>query len=462
VAVLLNLTSNHLDRHPDFEAYVRAKAQIFVNQRADDYAILNADDPAVMSLAPAVGSRKIFFSRCQDLPEGVIVANGKVRYRVGNLERTLLETRDIALRGDFNVENVLAATAAACVVGADFEALRRAVRDFRGVEHRLEFVREVRGVEFYNDSKATSVDAALKALSVFDRGVHLILGGKDKGAPYAPLRPLLEGRVRSVYLIGAAAERIARELAGAAELIRAGTLERAVREAFERAVPGDTILLAPACSSFDQFRDFEERGRVFKAAVESLAGQHEGAAGQSSSRPSGSSQDPLTPGPSPEVGTNSGALTSSAQRAGLGPPDTAGEEAANRSRPRPDDPEPASAAAELESGEVGRSELILEPIYVYEVRAEESSPLFVDSSGIDRLEACEATPGSPQPAQEPSDEWLPFEVRGGAHSHDAQADLPRLSAGDVPAGRAKCSPALGGAAGDGPVDLPRDKRKRPR
>jgi UDP-N-acetylmuramoylalanine--D-glutamate ligase len=271
VAVLLNLTGNHLDRHPSFEAYVQAKAQIFRNQSADDFAVLNADDPMVMNLAPAIAARKVYFSRKQNLPEGVFAADGRILYRVGNLERVLLRTQEVPLRGEFNLENVLAAAAAACVLGADFEALRRAVREFRAVEHRLEYVREIRGVQFYNDSKATSVDAVVKALSAFERGVHLILGGKDKGAAYAPLRPLLKQRVRKAYLIGAAAERIARELKGAAELIRAGDLETAVRQAFEESAPGDVILLSPACASFDQFQDFEHRGRVFKELVERLS-----------------------------------------------------------------------------------------------------------------------------------------------------------------------------------------------
>ena len=273
VAVLLNLTPNHLDRHPSFEAYVRAKQQIFRNQTAEDIAVLNADDPIVMGLVPAIAAQKIFFSRKRSLPDGVFVSNGHIVYRVGNLERVLLETREVPLRGPFNLENVLAASAAACVLGADFDALRRAVRQFRAVEHRLEYVREIRGVEFYNDSKATSVDAAAKALSAFEQGVHLILGGKDKGAPYAPLVPLLRGRVRCAYLIGAAADRIARELKGAAELDQAGDLETAMRRAFERAVPGDVILLSPACSSFDQFHDYEHRGRVFKELVERLASE---------------------------------------------------------------------------------------------------------------------------------------------------------------------------------------------
>ncbi len=271
VAVLLNISPNHLDRHLSFDSYVAAKARIFRNQTAEDFAVLNADDPKVMALAPAIASRKIYFSRRLNLPEGILALNGRVLYRVRNLERVLLQTREVPLLGEFNLENVLAASAVACILGADFGALRDAVRQFSGVEHRLEFVREIRGVEFYNDSKATSVDATAKALSAFEGGVHLILGGKDKGAPYLPLRPLLKDRVRKIYLVGGAAERIAQDLKGAAELVHSGNLETAVREAFRSAVQGDIVLLAPACASFDQFQDFEHRGRVFKQLVEELA-----------------------------------------------------------------------------------------------------------------------------------------------------------------------------------------------
>ncbi|MGH9772777.1 MAG: UDP-N-acetylmuramoyl-L-alanine--D-glutamate ligase [Candidatus Acidiferrales bacterium] len=269
VAVLLNITENHLDRHRTFSAYVSAKAQLFRNQKPDDYAILNADDPTVMSLAPALVSRKIFFSLEQDLPEGVLLSRGRILYRVAHLERVLIEEREIRLRGQFNVQNVMAAAAAACVLGADFKAIRSAVHDFHGVEHRLERVASVRGVEFYNDSKATSVDATAKALATFERGVHLILGGKDKGAPYSPLRPLIDGRVKSVYLIGSAAEKIAADLEGA-DIHHAGDLTMAVQMAFARAVSGDVVLLSPACASFDQFEDFEERGRAFKQVVQRL------------------------------------------------------------------------------------------------------------------------------------------------------------------------------------------------
>jgi UDP-N-acetylmuramoylalanine--D-glutamate ligase len=269
VAVLLNVSENHLDRHGTFAAYVSAKAQIFRNQQPDDFAVLNADDPVVMGLAPVIAGRKIFFSREQDLPEGVLLSKGRVLYRVGHLERMLLEEREIRLRGAFNLQNVMAAAAVACILGADFKSIRSVVREFTGVEHRLEFVKAVRGIDFYNDTKATSVDAAAKALSTFDRGVHLILGGKDKGAPYTPLRSLIEGRVKTVYLIGSAADRIAEDLAGV-DLQRAGDLRTAVQMAFGRAIPGDVVLLSPACSSYDQFENFEERGNAFKELVDRL------------------------------------------------------------------------------------------------------------------------------------------------------------------------------------------------
>ena len=271
VAVVLNITPNHLDRHPSFEAYLEAKARIFRNQTETDYTVLNADDSATAGLAERTQGQRIFFSRTQPLPGGLVISGGQVVYRILHLERDLFSPRDVKLRGGFNLENVLAASAAACVLGANFDAIARAVREFRGVEHRLELAGEVSGVEFYNDSKATSVDATGKAVGAFERGVHLILGGKDKGAPYAPLIPLLKDRVREVLVIGAASKRIAQELKGTVELEEAGDLETATRTAFSRARPSEVVLLSPACSSYDQFQDFEERGRKFKALVEQLA-----------------------------------------------------------------------------------------------------------------------------------------------------------------------------------------------
>lgn len=404
VAVLLNLTANHLDRHPSFEAYLEAKVRIFRNQTGGDFAVLNADDPAVMGVAERTAAHKIFFSRGQDLPEGLLVSEGRVLYRIGHLERELFSVREVKLRGDFNLENVLAASAAACVLGADFDALAQAVREFRGVEHRLEHVGDVLGVEFYNDSKATSVDATVKALTAFPRGVHLILGGKDKGAPYAPLIPFLKERVRDVLVIGAAAERITRELAGTVELAQAGDLGTAVHMAFSAARPGDVILLSPACSSYDQFHDFEERGRAFKDLVETLAQEVEAAGNQGNrfqlevprnSQAMTAEVAPATPDVPPASGT----------AAVPEPPLVPAEEAAAAEAVAAEAPEPAGAGLEAPDdrsrARAGESSAVsppesdltggpaplaegptpspLERIYIYELDAQELPPLDIEA-----------------------------------------------------------------------------------
>ncbi len=424
VAVLLNITPNHLDRHASFHEYVRAKAQILSNLRAEDYAILNADDVNVMSLLPAISQRRtVLFSRRQDLPAGICVLDGHIWYRVGYLERVLLETRDVPLRGAFNLENVLAACAAACVLGADFEALRRAVREFKGVEHRLEFVRQIRGVDFYNDSKATSVDAAAKALSAFERGVHLILGGKDKGAPYTPLRPLLASRVRTVYLIGAAAERIARELEGAVELVHARDLQMAVRGAFERATSGDFILLSPACASFDQFQDYEHRGQVFKQIVEELAQEVElEEAGQGGrEKPRQGAGSPSGSGPQVKSQSKSNRPVRGAQPSTQRPP-------VGQNSPR-------NSAQALPASKAG------EPIYAYEVGAEE----FAAAEDIE-AQADWAEDEFPAEAlrlpEAVEDESLPFEVRAATGWRAKSVGSPRAS-GSVKAETERESPRRG-------------------
>ena len=271
LSVLLNLTPDHLDRHGSFEQYVAAKANIFRNQGPEDTAVLNADDPEVMKLASSLRSRVVLFSLKRELLEGVFVQNGNLVYRSGNLERELLKVRDVRLRGLHNLENVLAAAATACILGVDFDSLRETVSRFTGVEHRLEFVREIRGVSFFNDSKATNVDAAGRSVEAMGGRVHVILGGQAKGGSFLPLSRAFEKKVKAVYLIGSAADRIAGEVSGSWETVRCDGLKKAVEEAFQRAKPKETVLLAPACASFDQFRNFEHRGRVFKDAVKKLA-----------------------------------------------------------------------------------------------------------------------------------------------------------------------------------------------
>jgi UDP-N-acetylmuramoylalanine--D-glutamate ligase len=276
IAVLLNLTPDHLDRHASFEEYCRAKVRIFKNQTERDSAVLNADDPVVARHAPSA-PRLCWFSRSRQAALGASLRGGQIVFRDDGGETRLLDRGDIGLRGEHNVENVLAAASAAWLSGAPAAAIAAGVRGFPGVEHRLEFVAEIGGVQFFNDSKATNVDAALKALDAFPGRLLVILGGKDKGSGYAPLIEPLRQRARLVLLIGAAAEKIEAQIGAAVPVVRAGTLDRALALAWERAQPGDTVLLAPACASFDQFENFEHRGRVFKQLVRALDVTHAGA-----------------------------------------------------------------------------------------------------------------------------------------------------------------------------------------
>ena len=263
IALALNVTQNHLDRHRTFENYAAAKARLFETQRAGDCAILNAEDPVCVSYAERTKATVQWFSSRRKVEPGAtlcgekLVVNGKL----------LMDAGEIPIRGRHNVENVLAAALAASRAGVPLEAIAAAVRTFRAVEHRLEFVRRVNGVDFYNDSKATSVDATLKALEAFTSGLWVILGGKDKGSDYRVLRAPLAAKARAALLIGKAAPIIGEQLQGAVELVEARTVAGAVEYAVAHAVPGDTVLLAPACASFDQFQSFEHRGKVFKEIV---------------------------------------------------------------------------------------------------------------------------------------------------------------------------------------------------
>ena len=269
IAVILNITPDHLDRHGSFENYVAAKERIFTNQTEEDALILNADDDAAMRCAAHARSRIFWFSRKRIVRQGAFVHEGAVLFRATeqSAPEFILKTASIPLKGEHNVENVLAAVCAARVAGIAPEGIRSAIEKFRAVEHRLELVAEIDGVEYYNDSKATNVDASMKAIAAFPGGIHLILGGKDKDSDYRLMRPLLEERVKAVYTIGAAAEKIASHIKGAVPIVPSGTMEAAVAAAAEVAQPGEVILLAPACSSFDQFENYEHRGRVFKELV---------------------------------------------------------------------------------------------------------------------------------------------------------------------------------------------------
>jgi UDP-N-acetylmuramoylalanine--D-glutamate ligase len=270
IAAILNITPDHLDRHHTFQAYVDAKARIFENQQAGDFALLNADDSACVGLKNRVKSGLYWFSRKQQVERGAFLNGDQMVFRHEGTEQTVLRRNEVQLKGEHNVENVLAAVAMSMLAGCAPEQVRRAIMEFRAVEHRLELVTSINGVAFYNDSKATNVDATIKALESFPGNIHIILGGKDKGSDYTVLNPLLRERVKRAYLIGAAAEKIASQIQGAAPLIRSGTLEHAVRQAFDAAKSGEVVVLAPACASFDQFENYEQRGRIFKELVMSL------------------------------------------------------------------------------------------------------------------------------------------------------------------------------------------------
>jgi UDP-N-acetylmuramoylalanine--D-glutamate ligase len=269
IAVILNITPDHLDRHGTFENYAMAKERIFAAQTSDDFLVLNGDDPRVQQAASRARSQVYWFSRTKLVRQGASVVNGVIAFRWSEQAsfEPVVRVSDIPLKGDHNVENVLAAVCAARLAGVSAEAIANAVRKFRAVEHRLEFVADIAGVHYYNDSKATNVDATMKAVAAFPGGIHLILGGKDKNSDYTLLQSLLEARVKAVYTIGAAAEKIEQELAGVTRIVSSRTLDAAVQAAARNAVEGDVILLAPACSSFDQFENYEQRGRVFKGLV---------------------------------------------------------------------------------------------------------------------------------------------------------------------------------------------------
>ncbi|HEX8817859.1 MAG TPA: UDP-N-acetylmuramoyl-L-alanine--D-glutamate ligase [Terriglobales bacterium] len=273
IAAILNITPDHLDRHRTFTAYADAKARIFENQQAADFAVLNADDRTCVELAPRARSKVFWFSRKKEVDYGAYARDGRIFFRDAGGVREILQTLEIPLKGSHNVENVLAAVCIGSLLGCKPEQIRKAVVDFTAVEHRLEHVATVRGVEYYNDSKATNVDATIKALESFPANIHLILGGKDKGSDYSVLNNLLRARAKRVYTIGAAAAKIESQIQGATEIVHAETLENAIKRATDTAQPGDIVLLAPACSSFDQFRNYEHRGRVFKEVVAEIAAQ---------------------------------------------------------------------------------------------------------------------------------------------------------------------------------------------
>ena len=266
IGVCVNVTPDHLDRHHTFENYARAKGRLFETQQPGDFAVLNADDPTCVVYAERTRATVVWFGFERAGDSGMRADERQLSYG----GRPFLAVAQIPLRGRHNVENVMAAAAAAHLAGIPLETIAAAVKTFPGVEHRIEFVRNLDGVSFYNDSKATNVDATMKAIDAFPGGLWIVLGGKDKGSDYTVLREPLRQKAKAVLLVGAAAAKIRAHLGESVRLIEAGTIERAVRAAWREAAAGDTILLAPACASFDQFTGYEQRGRVFKDLVRGL------------------------------------------------------------------------------------------------------------------------------------------------------------------------------------------------
>jgi UDP-N-acetylmuramoylalanine--D-glutamate ligase len=271
VAVLLNVTPDHLDRYQGMADYLTAKARIFLNQEAEDFAVFNADDPWVVEAATGARAKRVPFSRLHPLEEGAYFGGGRLVLRLRGKEEMICQASDMRIQGVHNLENALAAIATAGLLGVPAAAMDQVLRTFPGLEHRLELVADLDGVRYINDSKGTNVGAVVKSLESFPAGrVILILGGKDKGSDFHPLVPLVKERVKASILIGQARDKLRAALEGACPLCEAGNLEGAVELAATLAAPGDVVLLSPACASFDMFQDFEERGRVFKAAVRSL------------------------------------------------------------------------------------------------------------------------------------------------------------------------------------------------
>ncbi len=274
ISVLLNITEDHLDRYQSFSDYIEAKRRIFLNQTYDDIAILNYDDPNVIESSKEINPKKVFFSLEERLKEGAFSDGEYIYLRIhGNEE--IFSLRDVQLKGIHNIENMMAAILGAKIFGCKTEAINTVLSQFKGLEHRLEFVSKINDISFYNDSKGTNVGSVVKSLQSFSEPVILIAGGRDKRGDLSPLRDLIKAKVKRLILIGEARQRMRKELGDLTETLMVDTLKEAVDHAFRGADKGDVILLSPACSSFDMFKDYKERGMVFKDLVYKLKSEIE-------------------------------------------------------------------------------------------------------------------------------------------------------------------------------------------
>ena len=270
VAAILNITPNHMDRYQNMDAYATAKLRIFKFQKESDFAVINKDDPESIARINHLNSQKIYFSRKNEVSTGTMVKKNSIVFCLMGKECKICETKDLKIPGEHNLENVLAAIAIVACCGIDPIKMKGSITNFRGVEHRLEFVRDLMGVKYINDSKATTVIAVQTAISSMSAPIILIMGGKDKGSDYLPLREIIGAKVKQLIIIGQAKNKIKKALHDICPVSEADSLVDAVKCARKISQPGDTVLLSPACASFDMFTDFEERGRVFKKAVHDL------------------------------------------------------------------------------------------------------------------------------------------------------------------------------------------------
>lgn len=267
IAVLLNISPDHLDRYESAKEYADIKFRIFENQESDDFAVINGDESWSEAILKDVKGRAILFSRKKRVKNGVYAEDGWIIAAIDNHAEKICEVSGIGIKGVHNLENAMAATAAAFLYGCSRKAIVDALKGFAGLEHRLEFVREIEGVRYINDSKGTNVGAVIKSLEGFDEPILLIAGGRDKGSDFSPLRTLIKEKVKRLILIGEAREKIGSAVEDLTATIYSGSLEEAVNIASKEAAKGDVVLLSPACASFDMFKNFEERGKVFKEIV---------------------------------------------------------------------------------------------------------------------------------------------------------------------------------------------------
>jgi len=273
IGIILNISPDHLDRHRDYREYIALKKRLYMNQEESDYLILNYDDPLLMGLKSEVPSKVVFFSK-KIMPErGIYIDRKEIYWNDSNKKRKIGQLGDLGELGRRNIENVLASLATGLILNLNREEMLRSIRVFPGLPHRLEFVRDIDGVKFINDSKGTNVGAVIKSLNSFSEPIILIAGGKDKGSDYRPLKRYIKGKVKSVIIFGEAKDKIKEVLNGECEVNLVENLQDAVKKSFKMAVSGDVVLLSPACASFDMFRDFEDRGNQFKEIVRRIRGR---------------------------------------------------------------------------------------------------------------------------------------------------------------------------------------------